>query len=91
MALMADSGQPIVRMQKSGPPFEHGRWPISMATDCEVVARVGGIVFRAVDPESASLFPKSGFHTRTIPQPRGKPALSREGVAVGWYRRQSAG
>jgi hypothetical protein len=33
MAQMADSGQPVVRMQKSGPPIEHGRWPISMATD----------------------------------------------------------
>jgi hypothetical protein len=33
MALMADSGQPVVRMQKSGPPFEHSRWLISMATD----------------------------------------------------------
>jgi hypothetical protein len=30
------------------------RWPISMATGCEVAARVGGIVFCAVDPESAS-------------------------------------
>jgi 2-oxo-4-hydroxy-4-carboxy--5-ureidoimidazoline (OHCU) decarboxylase len=33
MALMADSGQPVIRMQKSGPIFEHSRWPISMATD----------------------------------------------------------
>ena len=33
MALMADSGQPVVRVQKSGPPFEHGRWSISKATD----------------------------------------------------------
>jgi hypothetical protein len=33
MAQMADSGKPVVRMQKSGPPFEHGRWPMSMATD----------------------------------------------------------
>ncbi|MEY2725090.1 MAG: hypothetical protein RLZZ458_957 [Planctomycetota bacterium] len=33
MAQMADSGQPVVRMQKSGPIFEHRRWPISMATD----------------------------------------------------------
>jgi hypothetical protein len=31
--MMADSGQPVVRMQKSGPPFEHGRWPISMPPD----------------------------------------------------------
>jgi hypothetical protein len=33
MALMTDSGQRVIRMQKSGPTFEHGRWPISMATD----------------------------------------------------------
>ena len=27
----------------------------------------------------------AGFHARTIPQPRGEPALLREGFAVGWY------
>ncbi len=32
-ALMADSGQPVVRMQKSGPPFEQSHWPISMPPD----------------------------------------------------------